>query len=201
MNRLEQYKKALSYITRDGILSLDTWLHDDTDFFTAPASTKFHSNFNEGLLHHSLTVTRFALHNLNMMIKEKPELEELRESVILCALFHDVCKTNFYYKEKKWTKDEQNKWKEYTGWVVKDSFPFGHGEKSVYLITKFIKLTDAEAMAIRWHMSWTEPSAVIQNNPQYYAFNQAIDHPLVRLIIAADILAISLEEKKDLKTL
>jgi hypothetical protein len=195
----QNFDKALTYIKREGINELVKWLQDETDFFTAPASTQFHGNYEGGLLEHSMNVTRFALHNFNFIVKQKPELEEFRESVILCALFHDVCKTNHYFMEKKWTKDEDNKWKDYIGYTVKDIFPLGHGEKSLYLISKYVRLTDAEAMAIRWHMGATEPSVIIPNNAHYYAYNEAINNWLVRLIHCADMLAMTIEEKRDHK--
>jgi hypothetical protein len=194
----ESFNKALTYIKREGIDDLVKWLEEDTDFFTAPASTQYHGNYEGGLLEHSMNVTRFALHNLNLIIKQKPELEELRESVVLCALFHDVCKTNLYHLEKKWKKDENNKWVDYIGYKATDAFPLGHGEKSVYLICKFIRLTDAEALAIRWHMGATEPSVTLPNNPQSYAYNEAINNPLVRLIHCADMLSMAVEEKREL---
>lgn len=195
----QNFDKAVEYIKREGIKELMNWLETETDFFTAPASTSFHGNVEGGLMQHSLNVARFALHNLNMIVKEKPELEELRESVILCGLFHDVCKTNTYFLDKKWTKDENNKWKEYIGYKVNDSFPLGHGEKSLYLISNFIKLTDQEALAIRWHMGATEISTMMSNTPQSYAYNSAIDYPLVKLIIAGDMLTSAIEEHRDYK--
>jgi hypothetical protein len=195
----ESFDKALTYIKREGIKELVKWLEDETDFFTAPASTNFHGNYEGGLLAHSMNVTRFALHNLNFMIKQKPELEDLRESVVICGLFHDICKTNTYFLDKKWTKDEDGKWKDYIGYKVKDSFPIGHGEKSLYLISKYVRLTDAEAMAIRWHMGATEISTMLGNTAQNYAYSEAVNEPLVRLIISADMLAVSIEEQKDYK--
>jgi hypothetical protein len=194
----ESFNKALTYINREGIQDLVKWLEEDTDFFAAPASTQYHGNYEGGLLEHSMNVTRFALHNFNLIVKQRPELEELRESVVLCALFHDVCKVNFYHLEKKWKKDENNKWVDYIAYVAHDPFPLGHGEKSVYLISKFIRLTDAEALAIRWHMGATEPSVTLPNNPQSYAYNEAINNPLVRLIHCADMLSMAVEEKRDL---
>lgn len=198
MTANETFDQALKYISREGVDDLVVWLKQ-TDFFIAPASTNFHGNYEGGLLDHSIYVTRFALHNFNFIVKEKPDLEYLRESVVICGLFHDVCKVNYYNKEQKWYKDEQNKWKEYYGWNVKDEFPLGHGEKSIYFISKFIKLTNPEAMAIRWHMGSSEISVNLTNTPQNYAYQQAIDHPLVRLIHCADMLAMTIEEKRDLK--
>jgi HD superfamily phosphohydrolase YqeK len=132
-------------------------------------------------------------------VKKNPDLEYLRESVVICALFHDLCKTNFYEKGKKWTKDDAGKWKEYDSWLINDKLPLGHGEKSLYIVSKYLELTNAEAMAIRWHMGHTEISIHIPNSPQSYAFNQAVDNPLVYIIHCADMLATTMEEKKDLK--
>lgn len=199
MNNKENFYKATQYIKREGIELLVNWVTTETDFFSAPASTNFHGNYEGGLLDHSLHVLHFGLHNFNYIVKQNPDLEYLRESVVICSLFHDLCKTNYYFKEPKWTKDEQGKWKEYLGYVVKDAFPFGHAEKSVHLISKFLKLTDAEALAIRWHMGATELSTQISGSSQYFAYNQAINHPLVRLIHCADMMAMTVEETKDLK--
>lgn len=197
MTPIENFDKAISYIKREGIDNLVNWLKNETDFFIAPASTQFHGNYDGGLLDHTLIVLRFALHNFNMIVNQNPDLEYLKESVVISAVFHDICKTNYYVKEQKWTKDSENKWKSYTGWTVKDTFPYGHGEKSVLLVSKFMKLTDPESMAIRWHMGASEPSVSIPNNAHYYAYNQAINHPLVRLIHCADMLAMTIEENRD----
>lgn len=195
----ESFNKAIGFIKREGLNELISWLENSTDYFTAPASTQFHGNYEGGLLEHSLNVVRFGLHNLNLIVKTHPELEELRESVVICGLFHDLCKTNYYHLEKKWKKDENNKWVDYIGYVVKDAFPMGHGEKSVYLISQFMKLTDDEALAIRWHMGAHEVSVHIPNSPQSYAYNDAINRPLVRLIHSADMLTLTIEEAKDHK--
>jgi len=195
----ENFNKAITYIKREGLSDLLNWLETETDYFLAPASTQFHGNYEGGLLDHSMFVLQFALHNFNYVVKHNPDLENLRESIVICALFHDLCKTNYYHLEKKWTKDENGKWKDYIGYNVKDTFPIGHGEKSVYLISKFIKLTDAEALAIRWHMGAHELSVHIPNSAQSYAYNEAINNPLVRLIHCADMLSMTIEEKRDLK--
>ncbi len=197
----ENFDKILSLIKREGVNELVEWLKNETDFFSSPASTKYHGNFEGGLLIHSINVVRIALHIFNLIVKEKPELEYLRESVVISALFHDVCKANTYVKEKKWTKDSDNKWKEYDAWVVKDNLPLGHGEKSLYLLAKFIKLTPAEAMAIRWHMGAMEPSINFLNSPQSYSYYEAFDHPLVLIIQTADLLSLLIEDKIDLKNI
>jgi len=191
----EGFNQAVSFITRPGITELLNWLQTDTDFYTAPASTKFHGNYEGGLLDHTMLVLKFALHNFNFIISNKPDLEYLKESVIISALFHDVCKTNYYKQQEKFRKNTEDKWEKYLAYVVEDKFPYGHGEKSVHLISKYMKLTDAEAMAIRWHMGATEMSVNFANSPQNYAYNTAIDHPLVRLIHCADMLSMTVEEK------
>jgi len=198
---MEQFDGALSHVKRDGMEEFLQWLKTETDYFTAPASTSFHNNHEGGLLEHSLNVLRFALHNFNLIVKYNPELEYLKESIIISALFHDLCKVNFYKKEEKWTKDANNKWKSYLGWGVDNKFPLGHGEKSLYLLAKFIDLTDGEALAIRWHMGYSEMSVNVYGTAQKFAFDQAIEHPLVRIIHTADLLAISLEKHTNYKTL
>lgn len=194
----EQFDKAVGFIKRDGLDNLIHWLESETDFFTAPASSTFHGNFEEGLLQHSLNVLSFALNSFNFMIKRKPEYEYLRESVVVASLFHDVAKVNYYFKEQKWTKDAENKWKQYLGWVVKDTFPLGHGEKSVYLVSRHILLTDSEALAIRWHHGAYEVGTTIPGQTQR-SYEVAYSNPLVKLISTADLLAVGIEDTIDYK--
>lgn len=195
----EKFNKALEFIQREGKLSLLIWLEEETDFFTAPSSTAYHGNFIEGLLQHSVNVLEYALHNFNMLVKKKPEYEYLRESVIICSLFHDVCKTNQYKITEKWTKDANNKWMSYQGYEVNDKFPIGHGVKSVVLLSKYIKLTNEEIMAIIFHMGAFDISPTIANYNKM-SFEQASKEcPLVRLIMASDLLAIISEQTVDYK--
>ena len=122
---------------RTGIEKLIEWL-ESTDFFTAPASTRFHSNKNGGLAEHSWHVYT--------LLKEKNERFKLslsEETVILTGLLHDCCKTNTYSANSKGKYP----------FIKDDPFPFGHGEKSVLLISKFIDLTVEECLMIRWHQS------------------------------------------------
>ncbi|MCK9446483.1 HD domain-containing protein [bacterium] len=193
-NSREKFDKIIELITRSDIKDLVSWL-ETTDFFTAPASTKYHGNYEGGLLDHSLNVTYLALNNFNFILKCKPDLEYLRESVIISALFHDVCKVNFYVKKEKWRKDANNRWESYLGWETDDKFPIGHGEKSVYLISKYMQLTDPEVMAIRWHMGTSETSTMTAFSPQNYSYYAALDHPLVNIIQCADMLAMSIDNK------
>ena len=123
---------------------------ETSDFFTAPASTKFHLAYEGGLAEHSWNV--YTIFNEKL---KTYSLEFGKDSIALCGLLHDICKTNFYVRGKKNVK-EDGKWIEKEVWMVKDSLPFGHGEKSVYLLQKYIELSDEEALTIRWHMGFTE---------------------------------------------
>lgn len=137
----ELYRK---HIHREGAEELLTWLEQETDFFEAPASTKHHLAYPGGLVEHSLNVFRELR---KVVIDNEPTME----AVAICALLHDICKANTYVREH------------HAGpgpvlvYTKKDDFPFGHGEKSVFLICRYMKLTEEEALAIRWHMgAWDE---------------------------------------------
>lgn len=121
------------------------WLEEETDFFTAPASTKYHGSYQGGLLLHSMTVYKRLINIVNQETGGT-DFSERRGSVAMTALFHDLCKVN-QYKE---ARDKSGK-RYYT--FIQDALPLGHSEKSLYLLTDHgIKLTDEEALAIRWHM-------------------------------------------------
>ncbi|MEG1687687.1 MAG: hydrolase [Angelakisella sp.] len=133
-------------VKRDGLEELLAWLAG-TDFYTAPASTKYHCACPSGLVIHSLSVYQ------TMMDKQFEEGTDSRESFTLCALLHDLCKAQFYKIASRNVKnDKTGQWEKKAFYQVEDSFPYGHGEKSVYLIERFLRLRPAEATAIRWHM-------------------------------------------------
>ena len=185
----EKFDKALSHVKREGLDNLIMWLENETDFFTAPASTRFHGNYDGGLLEHSIHVVEFALTNFNYLIKYKPELAGMQESVIIAGLFHDVCKVNqYHWGEEKWTK-VNGRWANYETYGFKDELPMGHGEKSVYYVSQHIKLTTPEILAIRWHMSTSEPGTQLDGLTKY-AYLQASENPLVKIISAADQISV-----------
>jgi HD superfamily phosphohydrolase YqeK len=196
----EKYYKALEHVKREGISNLNNWLESETDFFSAPASTKFHGNYPGGLVEHSLHVLEFSLTNLNWIMKYKPEYENLRESVIIASLFHDVCKINQYkWGEEKWTKNDAGKWVSYKGYSFEDPLPMGHGEKSVYYISRYMELTKSEILAIRWHMSTSEPGTQIDGLTKY-AYQAAFEDPLVKIISSADAVSTVLGDTIDYKS-
>lgn len=138
----KRFLEQLKLVKRNGMDSLIEWL-ESTDFFTAPASTKYHGAYEGGLLVHSNNVFEWLV----------SEMEVCSDSVILVSLLHDVCKANYYKVSTRNVKNpDTGAWEQVPFYTVEDSFPYGHGEKSVYLISKHITLTDEEAMAIRWHM-------------------------------------------------
>lgn len=139
-------------VKREGIEVLISWLSEETDFFEAPASTRFHGAEEGGLCQHSLNVyyALSTLYPIRAQIYGWCELE--RESLVIAALLHDICKTDVYRKEKRRVKDSKGVWGDKTVYTFDDPLPFGHGEKSVWLASKFIRLTDDEAFAIRYHM-------------------------------------------------
>ncbi len=136
-------------IHRQGIDSILRWL-EDTDFYTAPASTRFHGNYEQGLVEHSLNVYD-ALIQLAAL---HPTYKISDESIAITALFHDLCKANFYMESTRNVKDESTgTWHKKPFYKIDDRLPLGHGEKSVIILLKHMALTDDEIYAIRWHMS------------------------------------------------
>lgn len=147
---LQIYKEN---IQRQGANELLEWLLQ-TDFFTAPASTKFHCACLGGLVQHSVSVYNVLLE------KHFNKDEDSKESFAICALLHDLCKAQFYKVSTRNVKNEDTgKWEKQPFYAVEDKFPFGHGEKSVFLIERFMRLKTYEAMAIRWHMGGFDDTA------------------------------------------
>lgn len=122
------------HISREGSKELLEWLQT-TDFFTAPASTKFHCACTGGLVQHSVKVYQV------MMEKHFEEGADNPESFAVCALLHDLCKAQFYKCSTRNVKNEETgQWEKQPYFSVEDMFPYGHGEKSVFLIERFMRL-------------------------------------------------------------
>ena len=172
MNAKEEILGLLRTVKRDGIENIIKYL-ENSDFFTAPASTRFHNSCEGGLAAHSLNV----YHNLVEITKDKGFDPE---TLIICALLHDICKTYFYTVEMRNKKNDDGVWVKEPYYTVKDEMPLGHGEKSCFILSKFIKLTNEELYAIRWHMGFTEPkeywntlTTAIKKYPVILAVHQA----------------------------
>lgn len=172
-------------IHRAGSEKLLEWLKN-TDFFRAPASTRFHGACEQGLVMHSLNVHR-------AMTRYFLEEGDSPESFAICALLHDLCKANFYKPGTRNVKNEATgQWEKVATFTVEDAFPYGHGEKSVFLIERFMKLKTSEAVAIRWHMGGFDDAA----RGGSFAVSQAYDqYPLAVKLHMADLAATYLMEK------
>lgn len=144
-------------IKREGSEKLLEYLMSNkSDFFTAPASTRFHGSYEGGLLEHSLNVYDCLADYLDRpRVKELYGLTADSETIALTALLHDICKVNFYKTDFRNAKNEQGVWEKVPYYTVDDKLPYGHGEKSVYIITGFMRLTREEAFAIRFHMGFS----------------------------------------------
>ena len=143
-------------IHRDGAEKLLSFLcSDNSDFFTAPASTRYHGAYPGGLLEHSLNVYDCLCDYLaRPRVREKYGMEYSDESIAIVSLLHDLCKVNFYVESTRNVK-ENGAWKTVPYYTIDDQLPYGHGEKSVWMISGFMKLTREEAFAIRYHMGFS----------------------------------------------
>lgn len=180
---------------RNGIENIISFLNS-SDYYTAPSSTKYHSNYDGGLLDHSLLVLATAMKIRRTLIDLDPTLVDRLpvDSIIITTLLHDICKCGFYVKIDKWKKDASNNWVPYPGYDVNDRFPIGHGEKSVIMLQKLgLDLTAEEMLAIRWHMgSWDGSMMGDGKN----AFLRAIDFsPIVAIVQNADNMSSLVLEK------
>lgn len=144
MEYKNQFKEIVKQnIRREGINQLMERL-ERSDFFDAPASTNHHEAYDGGLVEHSVKVWR-------KLCEIVPAGKYDPETISIAALFHDVCKVGYYTTEMR-NKKIDGKWVQVPFYTVDDKFPYGHGEKSVYLLNQVIKLTEEEAVAIRFHM-------------------------------------------------
>ena len=138
-----------THITRPGSEKLLDWMDSKTDFFSAPASTRFHGACDGGLCAHSLNVYR-VLHGTFFTPDEDSE-----ETFAICALLHDLCKIGCYRPGTRNVKGSDGKWKSVPTYQFDDPMPYGHGEKSVYIVNGYLRLTREEAFAIRYHMGFS----------------------------------------------
>lgn len=152
---IEIYK---TYIKREGADKLLEYLLS-SDFFTAPASARFHCSFEGGLCEHSLNVYDCLVSYLNMpRTKEIMGVSYSEESIAIVALLHDLCKVGVYKKGFRNVKNEQGAWQRVDTFEYDDKLPYGHGEKSVYIASGYMRLTREEAFAIRYHMGYSSPT-------------------------------------------
>jgi hypothetical protein len=174
----EEFIELLRSTNREGIENLINFL-EKTDFFKAPASTRFHGNYEGGLVEHSMKVYE--------IFKEKVKNASIDinisdDTIIISALLHDICKANFYKVDYRNAKNELGIWEKVPYYTVDDQIPYGHGEKSVMMISEFIRLTPEEKYAIRWHMGFTESKEVYNTIGLAYK-----KYPIALLLFEADL--------------
>lgn len=194
-NLIQQFEALLRSITRSGIDKLLDYIRK-SDFYKAPASTKYHLSTEGGLLLHSLNVLA-ALQTVLTRSETDPDVWEYRvagqvvatttwESMRVMALLHDICKTFFYTTSTRNVKNEQTgKWEKQPFYTINDRMPLGHGDKSVMIIKQYIDLTTEEMYAIWWHMGFTDapPNTVT-------TLHQAIEkYPIIWALHTADMMA------------
>lgn len=212
LEEMNEYERLLLSTCRTGVEDLVAYI-GASDFYTAPASTKFHSSFMGGLLHHSMEVFR----NLDKKtsgseynVWREALVDVGKDTIVIVSLLHDICKTHFYTTELKnkknydrdvvaaadrWqVKHDSNGdfiWETVPAYAVDDKIPYGHGEKSVMMIENYITLKPIERYAIRWHMGFTEPKEL------YNTLAAAIErYPLILALHEADLEASYLTEER-----
>lgn len=186
----KEFMQIFSSVTREGKSGLIKWL-ETSDFFTAPASTKYHGNYEGGLCEHSVNVYK----NLKFLCKNIKEFQSVsEETIVISALLHDVTKVNCYKADTRNVKNADGVWEKVPYYKFEEKFCYGgHGSKSVFLIERFMKLTLEEAVAINNHMgAWDVENKTALSN----AYEQ---FPFAYLLHMADGLATYVDENNVLK--
>lgn len=200
-NLIKEYEGLLIGTGRENMNNLIEFIRK-SDFYSAPASTRYHSCHEGGLLEHSMNVYKALCTKIDSPTWHEILEEVGRDSIAIIALLHDICKSYYYgteirnkkvYSENGTKRDENGRfdWKAVPSYIVDDKIPYGHGEKSVMMIEEFISLKPIERYAIRWHMGFTEPKE------NYNALSSAIKkYPLVLALHEADLEATYLMEEE-----
>lgn len=198
-NLIARFENELGKVNRPGIDKLLAYIRQ-SDFYTAPASTKYHLSCEGGLLQHSLNVLD-ALRGLLVKDPEKGTWDYIvagrivasvtSENIIIMALLHDICKTHFYATSWRNAKNEQTgKWEKVPYFTVKDKMPLGHGDKSVMIIKQYINLIPFEMYAIWWHMGFTDGTDARTLNNALTMF------PIIWALHTADMMASNMMEEE-----
>ncbi|MEG1509520.1 MAG: hydrolase [Clostridia bacterium] len=188
----EDFLNAFANIKRENSQALLEYL-EKSDFFVAPSSTKFHSACEGGLCDHSVNVFNRLLALIKAEYGEDFEQIYSLETIAICGLLHDLCKINYYKIDYRNTK-ENGVWVQKPFYTIDDALPYGHGEKSVYIVNGFIRLSREEAMAINWHMGGFD----LRVKGGSYSLSQAYEEfPLCLHLHIADMQASYLDEGRE----
>lgn len=193
----EEFVKLLKSTGREGVDDVIEEL-ERLGFFSAPASAGHHLNVEGGLVQHSLNTCKAAFAIWGGMKALEPSLdtEVKKESIIISALLHDVCKADIYKRSVKKRKNKLGQWEDCEGYKVSyKDFPMGHGEKSlVVILLSGLELYDDEMLAIRWHMgAWGLNQNSFEDVRNYDTAQK--EYPLVAIIHAADVMAANVMER------
>lgn len=190
-------QEYMGKIKRPGSVAMWGWL-EANGFFEAPASSKYHLACPGGLAAHSLNVYKHLRHiACRDIFKGGPgHLDEKQnETVAILGLLHDVCKVGVYHQETKRRKNpDTGEWENCRGYVFRDPFPLGHGEKSLFLIARHMELTEEEALAIRWHMGAYDDAVKGGTRSMTEAMNLT---PWVWRLQEADMCATWIDERQE----
>ncbi len=173
-------------IKREGADNLLDYLINKSDFFTAPSSTRFHGSYEGGLVQHSVNVYHCLKDYLSRpRVKEMYKMDYSEETIAIVSLLHDLCKINFYTVDYRNSKNENGVWEKVPYYTINDNMPYGHGEKSVYIISGYLygeaRLTREEAFAIRYHMGFS-------GNEDKNSIGKALEmYPLAFALSVADM--------------
>jgi hypothetical protein len=187
-------EKMFQQVKRPGSEAFFAWLAG-TDFMGAPASTKYHMHCDHGLVAHSYNV----LANFQRLLTQFPEkipADFTAESVIITALFHDLCKVDKYVSAKKWKKVQKGgkeEWQSYPGYEVVEPFPAGHGAKSVLCILRNgMALTDQEILCMTHHMGPYN----LDGYEEQQTYHEAVKkYPTILLLHTADEIATHFDDE------
>ncbi len=179
------------YVKRRGADKLLEYL-ENNDFFTAPASARFHLAEEGGLCQHSINVYKRLVNVVKTEFGENYQNVYSDETLAVCGLLHDICKVNFYSVDYRNSKENAT-WVKVPYYRVEEKFPYGHGEKSVFIASQYIQLSVDEAMAINWHMGGFDERV----KGGSYSISEAYGKfKLALLLHVADISATYLDEER-----
>lgn len=192
MDKREEFLRIFDEkITREGAAELRAYL-TESDFFQAPASMRYHCAYAGGLCEHSINVYRRLLRHVEDEYGSDYQKIVPDESIAICGLLHDVCKVNFYRADFRNVK-ENGEWVKKPYFAREELLPYGHGEKSVYIINGFLRLTREEAVAINWHMGGFDSRVRGGDGSVSEAFCK---FPLALLLHVSDLEATYIDEKR-----
>lgn len=196
IDQIENNKKLFLQLlanTGRNTAPLQNYLTQESDFFTAPASTKYHEDYTGGLCQHSLRVAEIIRRVYSIYeCCYPPRFDALvmpASGLIFCALLHDICKTNFYKVETRNVRNQETgEWEQKEYYTIDDQFPVGHGEKSVMILQRYVRLSDEEIAGINWHMGAYDMRCKDWSGSTAYAA-AAAKYPLVLALHTADSMA------------